>query len=40
MNIFVETIFLLLDTKYFIYMFAVLGVFCGVNLAFRLFSKE
>ncbi len=40
MSAFIDTIFFLLDTKYFINMFAVLVVFCSINLAFRLFSKE
>ncbi len=40
MNTFIDTIFFLLDTEYFINMFAVLGAFCSINLAFGLFSKE
>lgn len=40
MSTFIETILFLLDTDYFINMFAVLVAFCGINLGFRLFSKE
>lgn len=39
MSAFIESIFFLLETKYFMNMFAVLIAFCGVNLGFRLFSK-
>lgn len=40
MSTFIETIFFLLDTDYFVNMFAVLMAFCSINLGFGLFSKE